>query len=157
MKELHEKLKYKFIDKESELYHSAIELRYREFYETSNRSRESIFDEFEDKSLRVVAYMDHNDMDHKVVGHARLFVEGNVGEITQVVVDHEYRGYKIGAGIIKQLFIKAEELNLKSVGLDARIPAVEFYKKFDFKIVGEEYISPKSGMPIIRMEKSFRD
>lgn len=152
MKKLHEKLQYKFIDKESELYHSAIELRYREFYETSNRSRESIFDEFEDKSLRVVAYLGH-----KVVGHARLFVEGDIGEITQVVVDHEYRGYKIGAGIMKQLFTKAEELNLKSVGLDARIPAVEFYKKFDFKISGEEYISPKSGMPIIRMEKKFKN
>ena len=46
MEKLHERLKYKFIDKESELYDSAIELRYREFYETSNRSRESIFDEF---------------------------------------------------------------------------------------------------------------
>lgn len=147
MEKLHERLKYKFIDKESELYDSAIELRYREFYETSNRSRESIFDEFEDKSLRVVAYIGD-----KVVGHARLFIEGSIGEITQVVVDHEYRGYKIGAGIMKQLFEKAEELNLKTIGLDARIPAVEFYKRFNFKIAGEEYISPKSGKPIIRME-----
>lgn len=56
---------------------------------------------------------------------------------------------------MSQLFKKAEELKLESVGLDARIPAVEFYKKFNFEIAGEEYISPKSGMPIIRMERHF--
>lgn len=150
MEKLHEKLKYKFIDKESELYDSAIELRYREFYETSNRSRESIFDEFEDKSLRVVAYIGD-----KVVGHARLYVEGDKGEITQVVVDHEYRGYKIGAGIMMKLLEKARELKIKTIGLDSRVPAIEFYKRFNFKIVGEEHISSKSGMPIIRMEYNF--
>ncbi|MDO5517749.1 MAG: GNAT family N-acetyltransferase [Clostridium sp.] len=150
MEKLHEKLKYKFIDKESDLYDSAIELRYREFYATSNRSRESIFDEFEDKSLRAVAYIGD-----KVVGHARLYVEGSVGEITQVVVDHEYRGYRIGAGIMMKLFEKAMELNVKIIGLDARVPAIDFYKRFNFKIAGEEHISPKSGMPIVRMEFTF--
>lgn len=150
MEELHKIVKYEFIDKNSELYDSAIDLRYREFYETSNRAKETIFDEFEDKSLRIVAYIDN-----KVIGHARLFVHDSVGEITQVVVDHEYRGMKIGVGIMERLIKKAHEMKVKFITLDARVYAVEFYKRFGFNTKGEEYISPKTGMPIIKMVQEF--
>ena len=150
MNELHKMIKYKFIDKESRLYDSAIDLRYREFYETSNRAKEAIFDEFEDNSLRVVAYIDD-----KVIGHARLFVHDNMGEITQVVVDHEYRGLQIGKKIMMKLIEKAKELKVKHITLDARVYAIDFYKKFGFETQGEEYISLKTGMPIIKMVQQF--
>lgn len=150
MEELHKIVEYKFIDKDSKLYDSAIDLRYREFYETSNRAKETIFDEFEDKSLRIVAYIDD-----KVIGHARLFVHDSVGEITQVVVDHEYRGMKIGAGMMQRLIEKIHEMKVKFITLDARVYAVDFYKKFGFNTKGEEYISPKTGMPIIKMVQEF--
>lgn len=150
MEELHKIVEYKFIDKDSKLYDSAIDLRYREFYETSNRARETIFDEFEDKSLRIVAYIDD-----KVIGHARLFVHDFIGEITQVVVDHEYRGMKIGVGIMERLIERAREIKVKYITLDARVYAIEFYKKFGFETKGEEHISLKTGMPIIKMIQEF--
>lgn len=150
MKELHKIVEYKFIDRKSKLYDSAIDLRYREFYETSNRAKESIFDEFEDKSIRIVAYIDD-----KVIGHARLFVHDSVGEITQVVVDHEYRGMNIGIGIMSRLIERAKEIKIKYITLDARVYAVDFYKKFGFETRGQEYISLKSGMPIIKMVQNF--
>ena len=150
MEELHKIVEYKFIDKDSKLYDSAIDLRYREFYATSNRAKETIFDEFEDKSLRIVAYIDN-----KVIGHARLFVHDFVGEITQVVVDHEYRGMKIGVGIMERLIQKVHEMKAKFITLDARVYAVGFYKRFGFETKGEEYISPKTGMPIIKMVQEF--
>ncbi|WP_294374031.1 GNAT family N-acetyltransferase [uncultured Clostridium sp.] len=150
MEELHKKIQYKFIDKDSDLYESAIELRYREFYIPSNRAKEAIFDEFEDKSLRIVAYIDD-----KVIGHARLFVHDSIGEITQVVVDHEYRGMKIGAQIMKRLIEKVKDMKVKFVTLDARVYAIDFYKKFGFETEGEEYISLKTGMPIIKMVQKF--
>ncbi|WP_294156594.1 GNAT family N-acetyltransferase [uncultured Clostridium sp.] len=150
MEELHKIVEYKFIDKDSKLYDSAIDLRYREFYATSNRAKETIFDEFEDKSLRIVAYIDN-----KVIGHARLFVHDFVGEITQVVVDHEYRGMKIGVGIMERLIQKVHEIKAKFITLDARVYAVGFYKRFGFETKGEEYISPKTGMPIIKMVQEF--
>ncbi|MGN0144223.1 MAG: GNAT family N-acetyltransferase [Clostridium sp.] len=150
MNEVHKKIQYKFIDKESKLYDSAIDLRYREFYVTSNRAKEAIFDEFEDKSLRIVAYIDD-----KVIGHARLFIHEDIGEITQVVVDHEYRGMKIGFEIMTRLMEKARELKVKHITLDARVYAVDFYKRFGFETQGEEYISLKSGMPIIKMNQDF--
>ena len=150
MNEVHKIVKYEFIDKESKLYDSAIDLRYREFYETSNRAKEAIFDEFEDKSIRIVAYIDD-----KVIGHARLFIHDSSGEITQVVVDHEYRGMKIGLGIMSRLIEKAKELKIKYITLDARVYAIEFYKRFGFETKGEEYISLKTGMPIIKMVQKF--
>ena len=150
MEELHKIVEYKFIDKESKLYDSAIDLRYSEFYETSNRAKETIFDEFEYKSLRIVAYIDD-----KVIGHARLFVHDSMGEITQVVVDHEYRGMKIGVGIMTRLIEKAKEMKVGYITLDARVYAIEFYKRLGFETRGEEYISPKTGMPIIKMVQEF--
>ncbi|MBZ0312075.1 GNAT family N-acetyltransferase [Clostridium butyricum] len=150
MKELHKIIEYKFIDKESKLYDSAIDLRYREFYETSNRAKEAIFDEFEDKSMRIVAYIEE-----KVIGHARLFVHDSIGEVTQVVVDHEYRGMKIGVGIMNKLIEKAKEIKVQHITLDARVYAVEFYKRFGFETKGQEYISLKTGMPIIKMVQNF--
>lgn len=150
MKELNKIVQYKFIDRKSKLYYSAIDLRYREFYETSNRAKESIFDEFEDKSIGIVAYIDD-----KVIGHARLFVHDSVGEITQVVVDHEYRGMNIGVGIMSRLIERAKESRINYITLDARVYAVDFYKKFGFETRGQEYISLKSGMPIIKMVQNF--
>ncbi len=150
MKELHKIIEYKFIDKESKLYDSAIDLRYREFYETSNRAKEAIFDEFEDKSMRIVAYIEE-----KVIGHARLFVHDSIGEITQVVVDHEYRGMKIGVGIMNKLIEKAKEIKVQHITLDARVYAVEFYKRFGFETKGQEYTSLKTGMPIIKNGSKF--
>ena len=142
MKELHKIIEYKFIDKESKLYDSAIDLRYREFYETSNRAKEAIFDEFEDKSMRIVAYIEE-----KVIGHARLFVHDSI--------DHEYRGMKIGVGIMNKLIEKAKEIKVQHITLDARVYAVEFYKRFGFETKGQEYISLKTGMPIIKMVQNF--
>lgn len=147
MKELQKKIEYFFIDKESELYESAIDLRYREFYEKFNRTRESIFDEIEDKSLKIVACIDN-----KVIGHARLFIDNSIGEITQVVVEQNYRSLNIGANIVKKLIEESKKQSVEKIGLDARIYAIDFYKKLGFKTNGEIFESKKSGLPHIRME-----
>ena len=55
-----------------------------------------------------------------------------MGEITQVVVDHEYRGMKIGVGIMTRLIEKAKEMKVGYITLDARVYAIEFYKRLGF-------------------------
>ena len=70
MERLQDKIEYVFIDNKSHLYEQSIDLRYDEFYKNFNRTRESIFDEFEDKSIRIVACIDN-----KVIGNARLFID----------------------------------------------------------------------------------
>lgn len=148
MERLQDKIEYVFIDNKSHLYEQSIDLRYDEFYKNFNRTRESIFDEFEDKSIRIVACIDN-----KVIGNARLFIdEEKNAEITQVVVHKEYRGMNIGAEIMKKLLLYAKDNNVKKVELDARIYAVNFYNNLGFKYKGEIFASKKTGLPHIRME-----
>lgn len=151
MNSLKNRVKYVFVDENSNLYDQTIDLRYEEFYKNFNRTRESIFDEFEKNSIRVAACID--DM---VVGHARLFInEYKIGEITQVVVHKDYRGMKIGGEIMTALLEYSEKNNVKMIGLDARIYAIDFYKKLGFYTTGEIFTSKKTGLPHIRMEKNF--
>ncbi len=113
MERLQDKIEYVFIDNKSHLYEQSIDLRYDEFYKNFNRTRESIFDEFEDKSIRIVACIDN-----KVIGNARLFIdEEKNAEITQVVVHKEYRGMNIGAEIMKKLLLYAKDNNVKKADL----------------------------------------
>lgn len=143
-------IEYLFIDKESELYDQAVELRYKEFFEQFNRPKESLFDEVEDKSIQIVACLQG-----KVVGHARLFIENSIGEISQVVVDKEYRGMKIGFGLITTLLDFASKENIKLMGLDSRVHAINFYRKLGFTTLGDIFPSWKTGLPHIRMIKEF--
>ncbi|CAG9702310.1 hypothetical protein CNEO_20050 [Clostridium neonatale] len=113
MERLQDKIEYVFIDNKSHLYEQSIDLRYDEFYKNFNRTRESIFDEFEDKSIRIVACIDN-----KVIGNARLFIdEEKNAEITQVVVHKEYRGMNIGAEIMKKLLLYAKDNNVRKQNL----------------------------------------
>ena len=150
MKNKKNDVEYLFIDKESELYNQAVELRYKEFFEQFNLPKESLFDEVEDKSIRIVACLQG-----KVVGHARLFIENSVGEISQVVVDKEYRGIRIGFGLISSLLDIASNKNTKLVGLDSRVYAINFYRKLGFTTLGDIFPSRRTGLPHIRMIKEF--
>lgn len=142
------KVEYVFIDEKSDLYEQSIKLRYDEFYKDFNRTRESIFDEYENESTRIVACIDNN-----VIGHARLFIdERKNAEITQVVVHRDYRGMNIGAEIMTNLLTFAKKNCVHSVELDARIYAINFYKKLGFKSKGDIFESKKTGLPHIRME-----
>lgn len=142
------KIKYVFVDEESDLYEQSINLRYDEFYKDFNRTRESIFDEYENESIRIVACIDN-----KVIGHARLFIdERKNAEITQVVVHKDYRGMNIGAEIMTNILTFAKENCVNNIELDARIYAINFYKKLGFKPKGDIFTSKKTGLPHIRME-----
>lgn len=150
MEKLQDKVEYLFIDRESDLYNQAIELRYKEFFEGFNRPKEQVFDGFEDMSIRIVAHINK-----KVIGHARLFIEDSCGEISQVVVDKQYRGMKIGIGIMNRLVDIASKNNVKLIGLDARVYAIDFYKTIGFETIGDIFASKKTGLPHIRMIKEF--
>lgn len=148
MEKIQNEIKYVFIDKKSPLYNEAIDLRYKEFYAKFNRSRESIFDEIEDTSIRIVACIEE-----KVVGHARLSIEDNRGEVSQVVVNENYRRMKIGAGVMAALIDIATKEEIESLSLDSRISAVDFYEKLGFEVVSEVFVSKKTGVPHVRMER----
>lgn len=150
MDRLQKEVKYLFIDKTSNLYNQAIELRYKEFFEEFNCSRESIFDEFEESSMHIVAYIDQ-----KVIGYARLFIENSTGEISQLVIDNEYKEMNIGCELINILINEAIERNLKLIGLDACANGIDFYRNLGFETLGDIFFSNQTDLPHVRMIKEL--
>jgi glucosamine-phosphate N-acetyltransferase len=77
----------------------------------------------------------------KIVGCATLFVEkkvirglGLVGHVEDVVVDKQYRGFRLGIRVIQQLRHIADELKCYKVILDCSEDNVPFYERCGFKL-----------------------
>ena len=141
-------IKWLFIDKKSKFYEETIDLVYEELFKDYNYSKETILAEKQNNGIHIIAIYDS-----KVVGHARLFVENNIGMISQVAVKNGYRNLKIGSGVIKNLVKEAEKLELEFVELNSREDAIEFYEKLGFFRNGELKKSVKTGLPLLNMRK----
>ena len=152
MEKLQEQVKYLFIDRESEYYKQAVELRYNEFFVGFNRPKETLFDEFENESIQVVACLNG-----KVIGHTRLFVKDSEGEISQAVIDKNYSGLQLGINMMTTLLAYADKEKLKRIELDARMYAIEFYRSLGFETFGEVFISKKSALPHMKMQRFLKE
>ncbi len=73
--------------------------------------------------------------ENKLVGIAGLRDIAGEGEITNIAVDTQYRGLKIGKNLVQTLLDKCDELNIKDVTLEVRVSndtAVNLYKSLGF-------------------------
>lgn len=136
-----EEIIYQYIDYKSEIFMQVIELRYKILFEPYGKIEKYDYDDFDPISEHLVA-LDNG----KVAGYSRLTNFEGKGEITNVVVNPEYINKGIGSKMLKRHIIRAQERNIKSLCLHARIDTVEFYKKAGFQSKGEPFISEKSGL-----------
>ncbi|MBS6599968.1 MAG: GNAT family N-acetyltransferase [Clostridium sp.] len=141
-------IKWLFIDKKSKFYDETIELVYEELFKDYNYSKETILAEKQNNGIHVIAVYNS-----KVVGHARLFVENNIGMISQVAVAKGYRNLKIGSEVINILVKEAEKLKIEAVELNSREDAIGFYEKLGFIRNGELKKSLKTGLLLLNMKK----
>lgn len=141
-------IKWLFIDKKSKFYDETIELVYEELFKDYNYSKETILTEKQNNGIHVIAVYNS-----KVVGHARLFVENNIGMISQVAVAKGYRNLKIGSEVINILVKEAEKLKIEAVELNSREDAIGFYEKLGFIRNGELKKSLKTGLLLLNMKK----
>ena len=141
-------IKWLFIDKKSKFYDETIELVYEELFKDYNYSKETILAEKQNNGIHVIAVYNS-----KVVGHARLFVENNIGMISQVAVAKGYRNLKIGSEVIIILVKEAEKLKIEAVELNSREDAIGFYEKLGFIRNGELKKSLKTGLLLLNMKK----
>ena len=141
-------IKWLFIDKKSKFYDETIELVYEELFKDYNYSKETILAEKQNNGIHVIAVYNS-----KVVGHARLFVENNIGMISQVAVAKGYRNLKIGSEVINILVKEAEKLKIEAVELNSREDAIGFYEKLGFIRNGELKKSIKTGLLLLNMKK----
>ena len=141
-------IKWLFIDKKSKFYDETIELVYEELFKDYNYSKETILAEKQNNGIHVIAVYNS-----KVVGHARLFVENNIGMISQVAVAKGYRNLKIGSEVINILVKEAEKLKIEAVELNSREDAIGFYERLGFIRNGELKKSLKTGLLLLNMKK----
>ena len=143
------KLKLKYINRGNYLYEKAVGIRIACFFEGMVNGDNLIDDEYEENGYHLICLNE----DGKVLGTGRLNIENSKGIISQMAVDPTNQNKGVGRFVLLEFLQKCKEHKLSVIELSARETAIEFYKKFGFKIIGEKYPSKKTGIMHQRMLK----
>jgi len=97
----------------------------------------SEIDDIEDQCFHVIAITN----EQKVIGVARLqFNSDDTAQIRYMAVDKAYQRQGIGRQLINAMEQHAVKTRHIKIILDAREPAVNFYKKLDYQILKKSYL-----------------
>ncbi len=143
-------IRYSFVQQQADLYEQALRLRYKVFFEPFSGSMDYIFDSMEKDSFHLVA-----NLDALAVAYGRLTINDKTAQISQMVVSELFQKKGIGSQMMQILIGKALELGVYLVFLNSKTDATNFYSKFGFYTVGQDFSSPKTGSPHIRMERKW--
>ncbi len=85
------------------------------------------------------------------VGTARLHPSGRVG---RVAVLKSFRGLGIGHALMLEIILLASTRGLPQLVLHAQLQALEFYRRLDFEVCGEEFL--EAGIAHVEMVKRLK-
>ena len=110
-----------------------------------NQPEGSETDDIEDQCFHVIAVApsnhSNNDYKNKVIGVARLqFNSSTEAQIRYMAVEQSHERQGIGRKLVNTIENHARNSSCKTIILDAREPAVEFYKKLGFEIIEKSYL-----------------
>jgi predicted GNAT family N-acyltransferase len=98
-------------------------------------------DDIEDQCFHIMALTMNEDEKDKVIGVARLqFNSETEAQIRYMAIAREYERKGIGRKIMNTMEKHAGSSMCKNIVLDARQPAVDFYKKLGYKVVKKSYL-----------------
>ena len=80
------------------------------------------------------------------IGTARLLQDGEIGRLS---VLKDWRGLKVGEGLLTAAINEAEKRGLKEQKLSAQVQAIAFYERFGFTVVSDEFL--EAGLPHVNM------
>ena len=130
-------------------YRAAVELRHRVFFAPAGAGIGKVFDAVEAASLHFAILLEE-----VLVGYARLTIQDELAQISQMVVEPSFQARGIGSALMNGLLQRARQAGVTAIHLNARTSAIEFYGRFGFVAVGEPFPSAKTGLPHLRMELS---
>lgn len=81
-------------------------------------------------------------------------IDGCTVKLRQMAVQNKLQGKGIGASLLSFAETVARDKGFKKLTMHARDTAIGFYEKFDFKVMGNEFI--EVNVPHHVMEKSLR-
>ncbi len=94
-------------------------------------------DDIENQCFHVMAM----NQDNEVIGAARLqFNSRTEAQIRYMAVAEKFTRKGVGKELVNALEQHAKSASYKIITLDAREPAVGFYKKLEYKIVKKSYL-----------------
>ena len=135
-------LKYFFGDKEP--LTDAYSIRAEVFIKEQNIPKEEEYDGTDGACVHIVAY--YND---KPIATGRVMIDDEY-TIGRVAVLPQYRGQKIGQGIMQALIQASVIMGGERQVIHAQIGARGFYEKLGFTAFGEEFL--EAGIKHIAME-----
>ena len=106
------------------------------------------WDDLDEGALHLVAW----DGD-RVVGTARLVVEGDTGRIGRVCVLPSHRGTGLGAALIRDGMARLAAQGLGRASLSAQVRAQGFYEGLGFAAQGDTY--DDAGIPHVTMSRAL--
>ena len=93
------------------------------------------WDGIDEKAIHFLVYKDE-----KAIGCARALVIENHMQLGRMAILKEYRGEGIGSNLIEKAVTTAKLNQLSSIDISAQCHAIDFYKKFGFKVTSDIYL-----------------
>ncbi len=113
------------------------------FVEEQHVPEDLEWDEADERAYHVLAFDDEG----VAIGTGRLRLDGQIG---RMAVAREWRGRGVGGAILAALLELARKEGCTVVRLHAQTHALDFYKKYGFTAVGDEF--DEAGIPHRAME-----
>jgi predicted GNAT family N-acyltransferase len=123
-------------------------IREKVFMQEQHVPAELEWDGLDDKCHHALAVSSNGE----AVGCGRITTDGHIG---RVAVLPEWRGKRIGTGILEILLDYARAQHYPMVELNAQVQAIPLYEHFGFEVVGEEFMD--ANIPHRRMTLYLKD
>jgi predicted GNAT family N-acyltransferase len=122
-------------------------IREKVFIEEQKVMPQLEWDGMDEEAIHFLVYKDE-----KAIGCARALVIENHMQLGRMAILKEYRGEGIGSNLIEKAITTAKLNQLSLIDISAQCHAIDFYKKFGFKVISDIYLDAEIPHRDMRLE-----
>ena len=122
-------------------------IREKVFIEEQKVTPQLEWDGLDEEAIHFLVYKNE-----KAIGCARALVIENDMQLGRMAVLKEYRGEGIGSHLIEKAITTAKLNQLSLIDISAQCHAIDFYKKFGFKVTSDIYLDAEIPHRDMRLE-----
>ena len=122
-------------------------IREKVFIEEQKVMPQLEWDGMDEEAIHFLVYKDE-----KAIGCARALVIENHMQLGRMAILKEYRGEGIGSNLIEKVITTAKLNQLSLIDISAQCHAIDFYKKFGFKVISDIYLDAEIPHRDMRLE-----
>ena len=122
-------------------------IREKVFIEEQKVMPQLEWDGMDEEAIHFLVYKDE-----KAIGCARALVIENHMQLGRMAILKECRGEGIGSNLIEKVITTAKLNQLSLIDISAQCHAIDFYKKFGFKVTSDIYLDAEIPHRDMRLE-----